>query len=374
MTWLRRARPALFVLGGLLVIGSLLGARLLAGSDPPKTTNPTNGKNGSGPVFIGFVDSDPPPVAYGLPSFMQSGQIAEVFKDIKEGVHVEKDTPLFKFDSSTWEQKLATAEQAVGVARADVTGAQAKVTEHQLQIDAQQVAVDAAKRKAHMAERTLDVGKFQLRESYRLGGTPKEEWETRLKGDIKILELEGNYEYAAMAQKAEEAKLDALRKTDPNVLIEKAKAGVKYAEAVRDEAKKAVEMCTVKAKTAGTIEQINVSAGTALGISTRTPALWLIPDGPKVVRAEIEPDFAHRVSLDMIGRQVIIYDHTDPRLTYKGTLKRISGSFLAKRAAGENLLGNDTKVLEAVVEVTDPAPPGQPPLRVGQKVKVNFGQ
>jgi hypothetical protein len=31
-------------------------------------------------------------------------------------------------------------------------------------------------------------------------------------------------------------------------------------------------------------------------------------------------------------------------------------------------------VLEVVITVTDPAPAGKPPLRVGQKVRVNFGQ
>ena len=40
---------------------------------------------------------------------------------------------------------------------------------------------------------------------------------------------------------------------------------------------------------------------------------------------------------------------------------------------GGGLLVNDTRVLEARVVVTDPNPTGKHPLRVGQKVRVNFG-
>ena len=61
-------------------------------------------------------------------------------------------------------------------------------------------------------------------------------------------------------------------------------------------------------------------------------------------------------------------------LTYKGTVKRIGTAFLTKRSAADGFVQNETRALEAVIEVTDPAPPNQPPLRVGQKVRVNFGQ
>ena len=52
----------------------------------------------------------------------------------------------------------------------------------------------------------------------------------------------------------------------------------------------------------------------------------------------------------------------------------VPGTFLPKRFGGESLIGNDTRVLEAIIEILDPAPPGQPPLRVGQRVRVGLGQ
>ena len=236
------------------------------------------------------------------------------------------------------------------------------------------MGVEAAKKKMDLTERALDVGKHNQRELYKSQGYDPATWETRLKQEVRILELEAGYQPAITFYKFEQAKLNALKKTDPNVLVDKAKAGVEQADAVAQKARTAVDLCTVKAKNAGVVEQITIDRGTVLGISTRTPALWLIPDGPRVVRAEVEAEFAHRVTTKMINREVVIYDNTDPKITYKGKFLRVSGSFLSKRSAGENLLGNDTKVLEAVVEVADPSPEGLPPLRIGQKVKVNFGQ
>jgi multidrug resistance efflux pump len=373
MTMLRRARPALYVAGGLLLVGSLLGASLLAtgtGTDQPKTTNPTNGKGGSGPVVIGFVDSNPSPVPYGLPPVMQSGMVAEVL--VKEGQHVDAGAPLFRFDTTMPEADLKTAEEAVKVAQADVKAAETKKTELEIQVEAQQVAVDAAQTKADLALRTLDVYKTQYRETYKTNYQP-DELERRLQAEPRTLEYESAHKSAVLAKKAEEAKLSALKKTDAEVLVKKAEAGVGQARALEAKARSAVEMCTVKAKSAGVVEQINVSAGTVLGISTRITPLWLIPDGPRVVRAEVEAEFAHRVTPEMYGRQVTIHDHNDPKLTYKGTFKRISDTFLTKRSGGENVFANETKVLEAVVEINEPLPAGQPPLRVGQKVKVNFG-
>lgn len=376
MPWLRKARPVLFVLGGLLLVGSLLGARLLAtgtADETPKTANPTNGKGGSGPVVIGFVDTlEPSPVGYGLPPVLQSGLLAKI--SVKESQAVKAGEELFAFDTTIQEADLKTAEEAVKVAQAEVNAAQTKRAELLIQIEAQQVAVDAATSKAYLSERALEVGKQQFRDDYKTRAYPPNEWDARLKTELKILELESVYQPALVAKKAEEAKLSALKKTDVEVLVKKAEAGVAQAKSLAAKARSAVELCTVRAKTDGVVEQINVSPGTVLGISTRLPVLWLIPDGPRIVRAEVEAEFAHRVTPDMYGRSVTIYDHNDPKLMYRGTFKRISGSFLQKRSGGDNLLGNETKVLEAVVAIDEPLPAGLPPLRIGQKVKVNFGR
>src|SRR5207248_2163958 len=83
---------------------------------------------------------------------------------------------------------------------------------------------------------------------------------------------------------------------------------------------------------------------------------------------EVEAEFAHRVTQDMLNRAVTITDHADGKLAYKGTVKRIGTAFLPKRSTADGFIQNDTRVLEAVVEVAEPMPAHLPPLRVGQKV------
>ena len=164
-----------------------------------------------------------------------------------------------------------------------------------------------------------------------------------------------------------------MQKADVGAAVAIAEAQVKQAEALVDEARTAVEMCTIRTKMPGTIERVNNSPGDVLGISTRTPAVILVPAGPRIVRAEIEADFAHRVGRDKIGKEVTIYDNTDSKITYKGKVDRIGDTFLPKRSAGDSMLSNDTRVIEAIIVVENASPAGQPPLRVGQKVRVNFG-
>ena len=93
-----------------------------------------------------------------------------------------------------------------------------------------------------------------------------------------------------------------------------------------------------------------------------------------MVRAEVEAEFAHRVGPELVGKTVTITDHNDPKLTYSGVVDRVPDVLLLKRASAENFLGGDTRVIEVPIKVTDWAPSGKPPLRIGQRVRVNLGQ
>ena len=131
----------------------------------------------------------------------------------------------------------------------------------------------------------------------------------------------------------EESKVAALEAADLQVHVHEAEAGVKQAQEEVNKAQLAIDLCTVRAKSAGTIERVTIGQGTTLGIGTRDPALWLIPAGTRIVRAEVEADFAHRVGKDIEGKEVTVFDNTDPRLTYKGTVRTVGGTFLPKRSA-----------------------------------------
>jgi multidrug resistance efflux pump len=232
-----------------------------------------------------------------------------------------------------------------------------------------------AKRKKDMAAEYYNLVKKNIEDFYRTEGKhPESKWPELLRSDPNHYKANAEYATALSEWELMKAKLDRLQTADPQVKVKEAEAAVKQAKAELEKAQAILNLCVVRAKTAGTIEQVSISPGTTIGISTRTPALWLIPADQRVVRAEVEADFAHRVKNDLKGKTVTIYDHTDSNLTYSGTVTRISDSFLRKRTGMENLLGNDTRVIEVVVKVNDHAPPGKPPLRVGQRVRVNLGQ
>lgn len=378
MNWLRRFRPALFILGAVLLIGSLLGARMLTAGNgsteksEPKTANPVSSSKAIGPIVLGTVDSDPTPVSYGLPPVLQTGMVAVVF--VKDGQEIKLGDKLYEFDTSLQKVDLERAEAAVATAKTKVGVAAEGAKKHAESVKVMKQAVAAAERKEKWQGELYLLVKGNLETYYKSNNIPEAEWEKKLRSEDKLYTAQVAYAGAQIDVALKKAELAALEAADPQVFVKEAEAGVKQAEEEVQKARISIDLCTVKAKSPGTVERVTISPGTTLGISTREPALWLIPAGTRVVRAEVEADFAHKVGKDIEGKEVVVYDNTNPQLTYKGKVIRVGGTFLPKRGAGESLLGNDTRVLEAVVEVNEPATKEKPPLRVGQRVRVSLGQ
>ncbi len=319
------------------------------------------------------MDTDPPPVSYGLPPVLQSGTVLKVF--VKEHEDVKVDQPLYAFDATLQQATVDSAKAAVTLAETKVAEAKEGKKRHVRNIEVMKQGVEALERRARDVVNYRDkIVKKNLEDSYRRNTIPPEEWPAKLSIDPTYAEAENKYTAAYNELEVEKAKLKALEAVDTQIPVEQAEAAVNQAQKELARAQVVVDLCVVKAKTAGTVEQVSISPGATLGISTRTPALWLIPAGPRVVRAEVEAEFAHRVGNDRIGKQVTISDHSDAKLTYTGTVRDIGKTFLPKRANAENLIGNDTRVIEAVIDITDASPAGKPPLRVGQRVRVNLGQ
>lgn len=380
-------RPLLYGLGVLLVVGTLVGARFLspgaggggdAAPDPVKSRIQDNAgpaKAGAGPVVIGYVDSNPTMVQYGLPPNMQTGLVAKVF--VKEGEVVGADAPLFAFDTSLQEADVQRAETAVAAAQAKLNSAKAAAEEHRKKEGLQQQAVEVAKLKFELSKNAYNVAYANLIDSYKTQGFPEASWAERLAKDPKLLELANARQTSEKEWALAIATLDVLKAAPVDLLAKEADAAVSQAKAEVDKAKAALKLCTVKSHVPGIVERVAVSPGDVMGIGSRATAVWFVPSGPRIVRAEVEPEFAYRVTMDADAtkkREVTVYDFSDSKRTYKGVLTRVGTSFLPKRSGTDGLLGGDSRVLECNIEVADWAPKGGPPLRVGQKVRVNFGQ
>jgi multidrug resistance efflux pump len=377
MTWLRRVRPALYVLGVLLVVGTLVGARAMTNAhgaaEGQQTAHPAPGnEKAGGPIVMGTVDSDPPPADYRLPPVLQSGTVAEVF--VKDGQPVKKGDKLYEFDTSIQRHDVERANVAVLQAKNEVAKAVEGKKQHGKKVAVAEQAVEAAKMHESAAATRYRITKHNIEEALRRADEKltQEQIDAKLANNPDLFKANADWIDAKNVRERLQAELELLKASAVDLLVTQAEIAEKQAMAEHDKAQTAVNLCTVTAKTDGTVEQVKISPGATLGIGTRDPALWIIPAGPRIVRAEIEAEFAHRVGPDLKGKEVTIMDHTNPKLTYAGRVLRVSDTFLPKRTEG--LLPNETRVLEALVEVTDPAPAGKPPLRVGQRVRVNLGQ
>lgn len=380
MTRLRLMRPLLLSAAVVIVVGSLLGARLLgpgggggtdsSGKSPPPIPL---AKDTIGTVSIGTADSDPPPARYGLPSILPSGTIAEVFVEANQVV--KAGDKLYRFDSRPLEEKLAVAKAAVAIAESELAKAEGAADLHVTTIALQGQAVKAAAKKVELALKARQVGEWNKTDFYRSTGVGMDKWKVLLENEPELFNLYVAHANAEIEHDLATKKLDAVKDVKEKQLdrvVAVAKEEVKRYQAVAHEAKSAVEMCTVTARRDGTVERISVSPGDVMGISSVAPALVLIPSGPRVVRARVEAEFAHKVGPNQIGRIVTIQDFTDPKVTFQGKVRGIGGSFLPRRANEGAIVQNETRSLEVVVDVLDAAPPGRPPLRVGQEVRVTF--
>ena len=381
MSWLGRFRPALFLLGAALLAVSLLGARALTHAnsqgEQPKTANAAPAAKLAGPIVLGWVDSEPSPVPYFLPPVLQSGTVAKVFVHV--GQEVKKDDALYAFDTAIQEADLESARAVVALAQRTVEKAQEGVKEHGRKLELAKQSVLNANEKRDLTEKTYKQTRSNLenfwKNQQKADAKPYSEAEIakKLEDDDRVLKTYADYVVAFREVAYKEAELAALKAVDPQVYVREAQADVDKAKALEHKAQVAIDLCTIKAQTAGTVERITIGAGSTLGISTREPALWVIPAGTRIIRAEVEAEFAHRVGKELEGREVVIFDNTEPKFTYRGRVRYIPGTFLPKRSAGESLLTNETRVLEAIIEVIDPAPGDKPPLRVGQRVRVGLG-
>lgn len=375
-----RLRALPWVLGVCLVALSLVGAnKLLDPTRSDKTVAPPSGPPLDGGVIVlGTVDSDPPPVRVGPPGVGMQLTATKVF--VADGDVVQDGAPLVQFDDSIFQAKLKEAQAGLAAAAEDKAKAEVAKKVHAITLVRQQDAIKQAQDELTTAEEALRLGREKLekilgieKDLTTLQPLTEVQKRERREKDLELLQAAAR----ASGQKAkledERKKLEALQLDPVDADIKRAEAQVRAMEAKIQEAQAAVNMCQVKALRAGVVEHVFAAPGMTFGPSTREPLLWLIPDGGRVVRAEVEAEFAYKVA-DKVGARVTVYDHNNFALTYPGVVKRVGTAFLPKRTVSDAIVVNPSRVLECLIEVTGPAPVGKAPLRVGQPVRVSFGQ
>ena len=295
---------------------------------------------------------------YLLPPVLQSGTVV---RSLRQGrARGKVDDKLYEFETS-FKSRSGSRRQPSRRAQTKVVVAKELAKQHATKVEIGKQSVTSAKEKKRLLGNQYNIVKSGLEVSYKAQNYAEDTWPKRFQDDPTLHKANVDYVIAVQELAHEESLVAGLEAVEMKVHVYEAEAGVKQAQEEVNKAQLAIDLCTVRAKSAGTIERVTIGNGTTLGIGTRDQALWLIPAGRRIVRAEVEADFAHRVGKDLEGKEVVVFDNTDPLLTYRGKVLYVPGTFLPKRFGGDSLFGSDTRVLEAVIEIADPAPASKPP-------------
>ena len=166
--------------------------------------------------------------------------------------------------------------------------------------------------------------------------------------------------------RAEEGRLTELRLRDPAADIGRAEAEVAAVRARLGQARLALAECALKAPTAGTVLRLLTAAGEVLPGTAGQPAVQFLPRGPRVIRAEVDQEFAGRVA---VGQVAVARDDASPGREWRGRVVRLSDWYARRRSVSlEPFQRTDVRTLECLIEVE----PGQPSLRIGQRMQVTL--
>jgi len=351
----RLARPArllrlllLLLLGGALATGLLYLAGWLRpetpGSGSPGDSNGRE-KTDASLACLGYAD-----LASGVSSLvpLQAGVVKEVV--VKEGGWVKEGAELVRLDDRLQGLRVSEAEAALKAAQTGLKQAEEAKSQHQGQVDQQQYAVIAANSRVNAA-RDLLRHKKQLRDQQLLSAAELDAAENQVK------ELEA-------MEKGQKARLDEIKALKPGLTVERAKAECEVSEVRLEEARQAKKECVLVAPQSGTVLRLLASTGDAVGAAIRQPALQFAPDGPILIRAEVDQEFANRVEMN---RAAIIYDDTDPSQRWTGKVTRVGRWFSPRRLSPpEGAAVGGPLALECIITL-DPTP--NPP-RINQRVRV----
>lgn len=355
--FLRRHRGWLLLLAfcGAATVGVGILLSRTATGNPFAQERPSDHKgeaaattDNQGVVCFGFVDLE-----HGVTALypLQPGRVAEVL--VREDTAVAAGTPLVRLEDGMARSRVAEAQAAFEVADMQLARARKLPEQHRSRLAQQQDALAVVRHRLSSA-RLLLARKQKLVDQQLIDAS-----ESRI-GENSVREL-------VAQERVEEQRLADLKNQDPLDDERRAEKEAAMARARLDQARLALEDCTLKAPRRGTVLRLQVGPGDVLTSQSRQPAVLFAADGPQVIRAEVEQEFAGRVSAE---QAVLVEDEANAGAVWKGKVARVATWFAQRRSpAQEPFESNDVRTVECVIVLE----PGQSPLRIGQRVRVLIG-
>ncbi len=344
----RRLGWVRWLLGGIVFTAGMAGA----GANFPKSSAvsaPADASPVAEPVACsGHVD-----VKHGVVSLSPSpsGRVAEVLAE--ENETVKAGALLLRLDDTVARLRIQEVEADLAASRLQLAQARKRPEQHQARLAQVQAGIEAAQNRLAAARHERD------RKTDLLAKDLLPEAELNIAGD-QVKEAEA-------LLRAEREKQAELQLHDPAADIRRAEVNVRASEARLQQAQEALKECSLRAPSDGKVLRVLVGPGEMLGAQAKQPALLFCPDGARFIRAEVEQEFAHRVR---VGDPATIRDESDDPCVWRGRVSLMSDWFTQRRSVlQEPLQLNDVRTLECRIILE----PGQPPLRIGQRVRVLIG-
>jgi HlyD family secretion protein len=333
----------------VLAIGLAGGAHLLSVAlrgDADSATSPMSSRRGVRTVVaFGMVD-----VEDGICKMYASipgAVVSQVL--VKAGESVPAGVVLLRLDDTMARKKVDEANAALELAKSARDRGRTLPEQHRLGLDQCEAAVKAAEAQRNMARQEME-------KTQRLVNINQASQEAlAITGEQLRAAEEG-----LLSKKAELARL---KLQDPKAEIEGLEAQVKQALAAREGAEAVLKQYKLVAPKAGTVLQITVGVGDTFGGPSPAPAIQFCPNGPRVVRADIEQAFAALVA---VGQRVSLEDDTHAAGAWKGRVKWVADFYSPQRPILQAEPGqySDVRTLPCVIELD----PGQPPFKINQRV------
>jgi multidrug resistance efflux pump len=337
----------------LLLVGVGVGAAihypLSAVRYPPEKSADSEQPIAEGVVCTGYVDLE-----HGIRSLapLRPGRIVKILA--KENQHAEAGAAILRLEDQDAAFQLEAAEAAVTMAEVQLEEALKLDEQQRARLAQQQAAKLAASFRLDAARQMLRRKEDQLKDNLAAADEV-----SMTRAEVKALEQQ---------ERAEIEKLAELKTVDPALAVRKVKAQLKLAQIQRDQARRQLDECTLKAPAAGTVQHISVGAGDIVTGNPAQPIVRFAPDEPPLVRAEVDQEFVDRIRVE---QSALIRDDTHSGANWRGKVQRIAGWYEQRRPTSQDPLAfTDVRTVECLISID----PGQSPLRIGQRMRVMIGR
>jgi multidrug resistance efflux pump len=342
---------ALVALGVALTAAAVLFSHSGSTSPSATPTAETPNVSGEGVVCFGTVDLE-----HGVASLypLQAGRVARVC--VHEDEHVRAGTVLLQLEDDLARSRLAEAEAAVQVAEVQLEQARKLPEQHSRRIAQQETARESMRHRLEAARLMLadkqDLARKDLARKLEVSVSEEQVRE------LEALERGETQRLADLKAQAQDVQTD----------VRRAEKEVAAARARREQARLALEEYSLKAPQDGTVLRLLVGPGDVLGAQPAQAAVLFAADGPQVVRAEVEQEYARRVHK---GDRVKVEDEVETGMSWDGHVERVAGWYHQRRTVlNDPSQMHDVRTLECLVILDS----NQPPLRLGQRVRVLIGR